>query len=42
MNCTQLSFLILLLTEYYPGEQIIADELSGAFCIFGGEESFFT
>jgi len=40
MNCTLLCFLILLLTEYYPDEQIITDEVSGACCMFGGEEIF--
>jgi hypothetical protein len=32
--------MILLLTEYYSGEQIMADEMSGACCIFGGEKRF--
>jgi hypothetical protein len=40
MKCVLLSFFILLLTEYYSSEQIMADEVSGACCTFGGEESF--
>jgi hypothetical protein len=40
INCVLLSFLILLLTEYYWSEQIMADEVSGACCTFGEEESF--
>jgi len=40
INCILLSFLILLLTEYYSVEQIMADEVSGACFTFGGEESF--